>query len=282
MHGNAEDGERRAAERPGRALLSALWSRVGSHEIPGRAAQMSFYFLLAVIPMLLAFVGLVSLFDLQAQMRVFEDLTRTGLPDTAAALILRELSLLPARTGWPLLFSLALAFYYAGQGLVSVLRGIELSWGIRDTRPVSVQLQGLGLVGAVLAGLLVLLLVLTSVSWVIMWTSNRGWLPRSLGILVQYFRWPILVLLFQQVVNITYRIGARGRVAWGWLSWGSCCATVLWIAVSQGFEVYIRNVVDLGATYGSLGAVIGFLLYVHLVSVAVLLGSEIDALRADS
>jgi membrane protein len=100
----------------------------------------------------------------------------------------------------------------------------------------------------------------------------------STGILVQILRWPVLLVLVGAGITLLYRYGpSRERAKWRWLSWGGALATVVWLSSSWAFSFYLRNFADYNATYGTLGAVIGFLIWTWISVIVVLLGAELNA-----
>jgi membrane protein len=64
---------------------------------------------------------------------------------------------------------------------------------------------------------------------------------------------------------------------WRWVSWGSAVASALWLAVSGLFSWYVANFGSFNATYGSLGAVIGFMTWIWISTIVILLGAELNA-----
>jgi len=260
------------------AFAYAIYRRLGEHDVVGRAAQVAFYVLISVFPLLLAAVGVLSTFHLDDHVATLEDFVQRGLPPAAAHMLLDEVHNLQARSGWPLLFTLLLTAYYGGSGAASVLRGVALAFSV-ERRLMWSQLIGLSFAGIFALSLPLLLVVITATAWVVIWASSEGFLPSALAPLVLLARWPLMFLVFQQLVNSIYRIGGAPTLTWGWLSWGSAFSTVAWVTITLGFELYVKTVADLGATYGSLGTVVGLLLYAHVVSVCVLMGAEIEAER---
>jgi hypothetical protein len=81
-------------------------------------------------------------------------------------------------------------------------------------------------------------------------------------------------------VNLLYRVGTRLRGGWTWVTRGSLFAALSWAVLSQLYAIYLANFRDLGATYGSLGAAVGLLIYLHLLAWGVFTGAEMDAMRA--
>jgi membrane protein len=91
-------------------------------------------------------------------------------------------------------------------------------------------------------------------------------------------RWPLLAAGFSVALMVLYRHGpSRDEPEWRWASPGSIAATLLWLAGSGLFSLYVSNFSKYGETYGSLGSVVVLLLWLFLTSAAVLLGAELDA-----
>ena len=96
--------------------------------------------------------------------------------------------------------------------------------------------------------------------------------------LVSVLRWPLLLLLVWFSITVLYRYGpSRQDAKWRWLSWGATLATVVWVVASWGFSFYLQNFADYNATYGTLGAVIGFMIWTWISVVIVLVGAELNA-----
>jgi len=87
-----------------------------------------------------------------------------------------------------------------------------------------------------------------------------------------------MVVVIGLFLACIYRFGpSRDRAQWRWVSWGSAVASAAWLAFSLGFSWYVTNFGSYNETYGSLGAVIGFMTWIWLSSTVVLVGAELDA-----
>jgi membrane protein len=96
--------------------------------------------------------------------------------------------------------------------------------------------------------------------------------------LVAAARWPGLMIIFALFLAVVYRYGpSRERAKWHWVSWGSVFASVTWILASAGFSYYVANFSSYNKTYGSLGAAIGFMTWIWISAMIVLLGGELNA-----
>ncbi|MGY4512372.1 YihY family inner membrane protein [Bradyrhizobium sp. USDA 3650] len=97
-------------------------------------------------------------------------------------------------------------------------------------------------------------------------------------LLLRIGRWPAMFLILTLALAVIYRYGpSRQTARWRWITWGSAIAALLWIAVSGAFSWYASNFGKFNETYGSLGAVIGFMTWLWISAIVVLLGAEIDA-----
>src|SRR5205085_12042656 len=91
-------------------------------------------------------------------------------------------------------------------------------------------------------------------------------------------RWPLVFAIAAGAFTVVYRFGpSREPARWRWLVAGAVLAAVLWMGGSAGFSWYLNHVASLDATYGSLGAVIGFMLWVWFSVMVVLVGAEFNS-----
>jgi membrane protein len=97
-------------------------------------------------------------------------------------------------------------------------------------------------------------------------------------LLIQVLRWPLLLVLIAAAISLLYRYGpSRERAKWRLVTWGSIGATVVWLAASVGFSFYLSNFANYEATYGSLGAVIGFMMWTWISVITLIMGAQINA-----
>ena len=96
--------------------------------------------------------------------------------------------------------------------------------------------------------------------------------------LVKMARWPALLAVAAIGLALLYRFGpSRHEAHWKWISWGSAFAAAAWLSVSLLFTWYAANFGSYNKAYGSLGAIIGFMIWIWISTIVVLLGAEIDA-----
>jgi membrane protein len=97
-------------------------------------------------------------------------------------------------------------------------------------------------------------------------------------ILLKYARWPALALFILLGLAVLYRYGpSRKHPQWRWISVGSALATVTWLIGSGLLSYYLSNYGNYDATYGSLGAAIGLMIWMWMSAIVILLGAELNS-----
>jgi len=103
-------------------------------------------------------------------------------------------------------------------------------------------------------------------------------LTDAANLIMRIARWPLLLVVVAVGLAVVYRYGpSRAKAQWRWITWGSAFAAVAWLALSILFSWYAANFGSYNKTYGSLGAIIGFMVWMWLSAIVVLIGAEIDA-----
>ncbi len=264
-------GWRRVAHRALREM-----SRDG---VPMVAAGCAFYATLALFPaisMLVAIYGLA--FDpvtVEPHLLVLRDL----IPSSAYALIdqrVHELVAQPHRTlTLSLAVSVAITAWSSAIGTKSILSALNLAYEERERRgffrrqAVAVAMTLLAILGAVLG--LALLLALPAM---------LGFLgvTRHVAVLVRFAGTGAVVAFVMASLSLLYRHGPCRRAArWRWVAPGAVLATLLWLGASALFGFYVGHLSSYDAMYGSLGTVVGVMMWFYVTAYVVLLGAELNA-----
>ena len=239
------------------------------------AAGVTFYSLLAAFP---AIAAVVALYGLVADPHTINEqlaLLAGFIPDGAVQVIGDQIKrLLEQGTktlGFALIIGLAVSLWGANAATKAVFDALNVIYGEKERRSfVKLNLYSLTFtLGAILV-------VLVAAGSVVVVPA----LLAALGIesLLALLRWPILLLAILIALACLYRYGpSRVRAEWRWVTWGNALAALLWLSVSMAFSWYVANFGSYNATYGSLGAVIGFMTWMWLSTIVVLLGAKVNA-----
>ncbi|MED5371687.1 MAG: YihY/virulence factor BrkB family protein [Myxococcota bacterium] len=271
-----------------RAAISETWhyvkalnDSISEHEIIDRSAQVAYFLLLSVFPFLVALLGLLAQFNLAEEVNLLEDLIREALPGMLADALVTEIqSIAFAETGGRIIVGFGLGLYATHRAVHALILGVNKAWNTREDRNFMI-VRGIAIamsVGAML-GVMLLLVGLALGDFALENIQARGWVSASVTSWIRILRWPTVFTLGHFAVNAVYRVGANTPLRWRWSTWGSVFATVSWVVIFEGFHLYVNNVTDLGATYGSLGAAAGLLILFYSLVSAVFIGAEIDALN---
>jgi membrane protein len=107
---------------------------------------------------------------------------------------------------------------------------------------------------------------------------NHIGLSSTTDMILKIGRWPVLLALVVLALSFIYRYGpSRTTPKWRWITWGSAFAAIAWVVQSVLFSWYAANLGNYNQTYGSLGAVIGFMIWLWLSTTVILVGAELDA-----
>lgn len=243
------------------------------------AAGVTYYLLLALVPGLTAVVSIYGLFTDPSSVADQVD-TLTGIVPAGGLDIIREQLVRltvegGATLGVTFIVSLAIALWSSSAGIRALFDAMNIAYGETEKRSF-VQLTllvllftlGAVVIGIVLITVVVVLPALLALVWL---GSGREWMIRlaSYGVL-------LVVLGF--ALACIYRYGpSREHAKWRWVTPGAGLSVALIVIVSVLFSWYSANFANYNATYGSLGALIGFLTWVWLSVTIVIVGAELDA-----
>lgn len=278
-----EPGRGRVAERPRhipwrgwKDILWRTWREISHDRLTVVAGSVTYYTLLAIFPALGVFV---SLYGLIADVRLVEQQLAqlsTIFPPEAVRLLGEQMLRLAngkaAGLSAAFIVSLLLSIWSASAGMKSLFDGLNIAYDETEKRNYIVR-------SAMTYGFtLALLLFLTLVSAILVAApllmealhARDDWMIAA--------RWPLVYAVAASAFCIAYRYGpSRRKARWRWLVPGAAAAAFFWMAGSAGFSWYLNNVARLDATYGSLGAVVGFMLWVWFSVMVVLMGAELNA-----
>jgi membrane protein len=265
--------------RSWKAILLQVYRDISRHRLLVISAGVTFYGLLAIFPAIAALVALYGLFADPSKIAEHLNSLSGVLPGGAIEVVRDQMNRVAAQgsgnLGLTLFIGLVVSLWSANSGTKSMFDALNLVYGVEEKRSfLRLTLKSLALTAAVIAFVLIALSAMVVVPAVL----DALGLKDATALLVKVLRWPVLVLIVALLHAMLYRYGpSREHAQWHWISWGSAIAAVGWLAHSLLFSWYAANYGNFNKTYGSLGAVMGFMVWMWLSTLVILIGAELDA-----
>src|SRR5215204_3608286 len=271
-----------AAEIPARGwkdIAYRIYQGISEDKIVAISAGVTFFLLLALFP---GIAGLISLYGL------FADSTSVGqhlqtisgvLPEGATQIIgdqIQRLTSQPAqKLGFGMITGLAISLWSANGGMKAMFDALNIVYHEKERRGFfRLNAVSLALTFGAVAFVIVSLISITVVPKIMEYLG----LSSLAELLVKIARWPLLLIVASFFIATIYRYGpSRDKPKWRWITPGSVLAAVIWLAASLLFSWYAENFGSYNKTYGSLGAVIGFMTWLWLSTIVILVGGKLNA-----
>lgn len=244
------------------------------------AAALTYYGVLSIFPGLLVMVSVFGMLGQSATGPLIDELG-TIAPGPARDLLTQGAHGLQDSGGAPvvLIIGLATALWAASGYIGAFIRASNVVYDVPEGRPfwktVPLQLLLTIIVGVMLA---VCALIVVFTGPAAEWVGGRLGFGGTALAVWNIAKWPVLVLLVSLIFGLLYWASPNARVGrFRLVSAGSLLAVVLWIAASAGFGLYAANFGSYDKTYGTLGGVIVFFVWLWISNCAILLGLEFDA-----
>lgn len=258
-----------------------LVRRFSEDEITSLSAQLSYFFLLSLFPLLIFSVAIASYLPID-YMRILEMMSNY-IPVEAMQLIENFLLETVESTGGGLL-SIAIigTIWSASNGINAIMRALNKAYDVEENRPF-------------ILGRLIAISLLISVLLIIVVALLLPIFGRMIGVYIFSFfgaseqfitiwnnlRWIISSSIFFIGFLYLYRMAPNTKVYLKDAVWGALFTTIGWQISSYGFSLYVNTMGNYSATYGSLGGVIILMLWFYISSIIIILGGEINAIIAD-
>jgi len=246
-------------------------------DIPTVAAGATFYVLLAFFPTIAAFASLYGLFEDIGTAREHLSYLRGFLPRDVLTFVgdemIRVTTTHSTRLSGTFILSLVISVWSANAGVSSLITGLNVAYEQHETRSfIWVHLLSLAMtMGAILAAIVAFVTVIV-VPLAQMFLGLTGFDILTL------FRWPLLFAGSTALIAVLFRYGPNcqpgGRRH---VLLGAVFASAVWLLGSLAFSWYLRNFGHYDRTYGSLGALMGFMMWVWLGIMVILFGAELNA-----
>lgn len=265
--------------RPAR-FARDLYREIRDDNLSNGAAALAFHLMLSVFPAAIFLLTLLPYLPIPNLEQAIMDLLREVLPGQAATMFEGTVrAVTTVRHSGLLSIGVLLTVWSASNGMYALMQQLNVTYDVKETRPFwKARATALGLT------LMFYLLIVTALGLVVFGGMVQAWLGDRMGwshVLLLTFaglRWVIIGLFLLLGFALTYYLGPNAKQRFRFISPGAVFAIAGLVLTSVGLRVYVAHFARLDATYGSIGAVILFLVWLFVVGWVVLLGAEINAL----
>ena len=260
-------------------ILWRVYASVNDNRLLAVAAGVVFYSLLAIFPAVAAFVSLYGLIADASTIDAHLSLAAGIFPAGAVDILHEQITKLAAKSDAKLslgfMTGLGVALWSANAGMKAIIDALNVVYDEKEKRSF-VKLNLVSLLFTFVA-ILSLMVALAAIVIAPIIFSAVG-LSSLFSLAIVVLRWPLLLVLATVALAAIYRYGPSRREArWQWLSVGSVAAAIGWLISSVLFSWYIANFGAYNATYGSLGAAVGMMMWMWISAIVILLGGELNA-----
>jgi membrane protein len=276
-HGRSATSPSEIPKRGWKDILMRVYRGISDDRILANAGAVTFFALLALFPGIGALVSIYGLFSDAGTIGKQLDTLSLILPGGAIEVIGGELTRLTsqpaAKLGFGFVFGLLVALWSANGGIKALFDALNTVYEENEKRSF-IRLNALSLTFT--AGMILFLVV--AIASIVALPAILEYLPGFVGTVLNIARWPVLAVLVAVALSCIYRYGpSRDTPKWRWITWGSGFAAVAWLITSAVFSFYAANFGTFNKTYGSLGAIMGFMLWIWISGIVILLGAKLNA-----
>jgi membrane protein len=281
-----EEGRGRAANSPTeipargwKDIAFRIFHGISEDRIVSISAAVTFFALLAMFPGIASLISLYGLFTDPASISQHLNIASGILPEGGMSILSEQVKTLtsqpPKKLGFAMLAGLAIALWSANGGIKAMFDALNVVYREDERRSFfRLNATSLAFTIGVISFMLIAIVAITILPLALDYIGLTG----SGNLILTLARWPALLVVVIFAIALIYRYGpSRDEAKWRWISPGSILAAIAWIAASLLFSWYAANFGSYNKTYGSLGAVIGFMTWLWISSIVILVGAKLNA-----
>nr|WP_221636192.1 YihY/virulence factor BrkB family protein [Listeria immobilis] len=254
--------------------------RVGRNDVSGNAAQLAYYMLFSIFPMMLIAATLL------AYMHIDKDSVFNMLKEFAPEQILDFLeenlnNLLTQKNGGLLSIGIIATLWSASNGMNAVMKALNKAYGVTNKRNYVVQrLLSMFFTLMMLATVGATLLLIVFGQQIGLFLINHLNFSEDFLSFWNNLRWTVTLIVIFVVFTFLYWVAPNRRSTLLSIFPGAVFSTIGWTVASIGFAYYVNNFGNYSATYGSIGVIIILMLWFYLTGIILMVGGELNATLA--
>ncbi|MBI4460943.1 MAG: YihY/virulence factor BrkB family protein [Acidobacteria bacterium] len=259
-------------------LARRVWNEINTDNVPGLAAQMSYYFMLALFPFLIFLAAVVGTLPYTGLWDKILQWIINYLPQSSQKFVFE--SVLGLTRGRSEFLSLGIlgTVWAASVGLLNLMGALNIAYEVEETRGIFKR-------AATVFSMLFVIAFSFLGSFALLGTGDwlNQWLVTWLGFdavllgLWHVGRWLVSLLLLAIGLSAVDYMLTNVKRPWRWITPGTAFAIVAWIPATVGFDLYARYIASYDKTYGALATAVVLMVWVYIIAVLTLVGAEINS-----
>jgi len=271
-------------ERTWRRTALKIWNKLTEDDVFGRAAQLAYYWLFSMFPLLIFLTTLLAFLPMRRNLDQWIGAFSAVLPPEAYTLLNNTFQQIASQQrGGLLSFSILLMLWSSSSGMGAIITALNRAY---DTAPARAWWKERLLAIALTLGLAVF--IISALALIFFGEIIGAQIARYFGFSRTFetvwavAQLPIIIILTLLGIELIYYFapnierGGNGK-RWEWFTPGAVFAVGIWLLISFGFRFYVSRFGHFDATYGALGGVMVLMLWLYLTGVAILVGGEINS-----
>lgn len=278
-----EDRPDKLSDIKGKGWMGALkraFREFSEDNVTDWAAALTYYGVLSIFPGLLVLVSILGLLGPDTT-RAVQDTIGQVAPSAkdAVGTVVQQAQAAGGGAGVAAIFGLLAAFWSASGYIAAFMRASNSIYDVPEGRPIwktlPIRLGVTAAIGVMLLASVVIVVFTGDLARVVGDVIGLGSTAVTVWNIV---KWPVLVVLVSLMFALLYWASPNAKHGgFRWVSPGGLFAVILWLVASAAFAFYLSNFASYNKTYGTLGGVIAFLVWLWISNIAILLGAEMDA-----
>jgi len=260
-------------------LFKRTYNEVVADNCLGLAAQLAYYFFLALFPALLFLVALASFFPVANLLDTITAALARVAPYEALKLIQDQIiKISQDKNGGLLTIGMIGTIWSTSSGVNAIIDTLNQAYDIQEARPWW-KVKAIAL--ALTVSLALFIVVSFGLILVGPTLAEKVAVWMHLGPVFEWtwkiLQWPVIFALVALAIAVMYYFAPDAEQDWVWITPGSVFATILWVLISLAFKFYVAHFCSYNATYGTIGGIIILMTWMYVSSLAILVGAELNS-----
>jgi membrane protein len=280
-----EGAAEQAGERPPvKDIAKETFREFTDDDVPGMAAEIAYHAVFAIPPFIVFLVALAAVVNnfttipvAENLITVIEERAPADMQEMLTTLVQNAVDQVGGAASIGLLTAAAIALWSGSNGVATLMKGFNRAYDVAEERSfVRKKVVAIGLTA------LISVLIVAAFALFVFGEQIGSFIAGQVGLggafmtTWQILRWPMAIVFIMFLLAVLYYLGPNVEQSFRWISPGSVVATLIWVVIVMGFNLYLA-LADPGSAYGALGSVVVLLFFLYLTGIAFMVGAEVNA-----